>query len=295
MLAVTGITGHTGGFFLEELVKNQYPGKIRCLVRTAARAERLLASGLDAEILSGSLDDEHTIRELLTGADTVVHIANIHFSPAILRIGRECGVKRFVLVHTTGIYSRFKAASQEYIEIEEQILPLMARENITILRPTMIFGDLNDYNISKFIRFVDALPVLPVVGSGAALVQPVNARDLGRALYRVLENEGTFGKAYDLSGEKAVSIRQLYRLIARELGKKRLILGLPMGLCVFGAKTIRCLTFGRLDLVERVQRMGEDRSYSHRAAELDFGYDPEPFETGLRREVRAYLARKKER
>lgn len=294
MLAVTGITGHTGGFFLEELVKNRYPGKIRCLVRTAGKAERLLASGLDVQTLEGSLDDENTIRALLTGADTVVHIANIHFSPAIVRIGMECGVKRFVLVHTTGIYSRFKAASREYIEIEEQILPLMARENITVLRPTMIFGDLNDYNISKFIRFVDALPVLPVVGSGEALVQPVNARDLGKALYRVLENGATFGKAYDLSGEKALSIRALYLDIARELGKKRLILGLPMGLCVFAAGVIRCLSFGRVDLVERVQRMGEDRSYSHRAAELDFGYDPEPFETGLRREVRAYLARKKE-
>jgi nucleoside-diphosphate-sugar epimerase len=164
----------------------------------------------------------------------------------------------------------------------------MAAQNITILRPTMIFGNLCDYNISKFIRFVDRLPVLPVVGDGRALIQPVNARDLARALYQTLMNAQTAGKAYDLSGEKALSIRQLYSMIAQYLGKRRVILPVPMGLCVFGAKALRFLSFGQLDLVEKVQRMGESRAYSHEAAVNDFGYAPEIFEIGLRREVDAY-------
>lgn len=290
MLAVTGITGHTGSFFMNTLIDRHYQGRIRCLIRTSRKAERIIGSGLSAEILEGSLDHEEDIRALLTGVDTVVHIANIHYSPAILRIGKECGVKRFILVHTTGMFSKFKSASREYIEIENQVALEMDALNVTVLRPTMIFGDLCDYNISKFIRFVDRMPVLPVVSGGRSLIQPVNARDLGTALYQVLNAEESFGKAYNLSGERAVTIRELYKMIGRGLNKKRLIISLPMWLCVCGAYVIRILSIGRIDLVEKVQRMGEDRAFSHQEAAVDFGYAPEPFAIGLQREIDEYIA-----
>ena len=50
------------------------------------------------------------------------------------------------------------------------------------------------------------------------------------------------------------------------------------------------LMLGKKDYVEKVLRLGEDRSFPHEAASRDFGYEPEPFETGLKREVEEYLA-----
>lgn len=293
MLAVTGITGHTGRCFINELVKNRYAGQLRCLVHTAGKTRCITESGLNAEVVEGTLDDEADIRTLLSGADTVLHIANIHYSPEIVRIGKECGVKRFILVHTTGIFSKYKSASESYIEVENIIIPLMEELNITILRPTMIFGDICDYNISKFIKLLDRLPIVPVISGGRSLIQPVNARDLARAFYQVLNTEQCKGKAYNLSGERAVSIRQLYNLICRGLGKRCLIVSFPMWVCVFAAKVLRAVTFGKLDLVEKVQRMGENRSYSHAPATADFGYSPEPFEVGLKREIAEYIAAKR--
>lgn len=41
MLYVTGITGHTGKWFLDRLIKENYRGKIRCLVRENNDAELL--------------------------------------------------------------------------------------------------------------------------------------------------------------------------------------------------------------------------------------------------------------
>lgn len=288
MLAITGITGHTGGFLVDELVRNQYPGKVRCLVRDPRKAARLQSSGLDAQIVEGTLESEQALRKLFSGVDTVIHIAGIHHSETILRIGRDCGVKRFILVHTTGIYSKFKMASQEYLRIEGKIMPLLEAQHITILRPTMIFGDLCDHNISKFIRFVDRLPILPVVAGGKALVQPVNARDLAQALYKALMTEKSCGKAYDISGQQPVTLRQLYQMIAACLGKRRLIVSVPMWMCTAGARALRLFSLGRVDLIEKVQRMGEDRAYSHAAAAADLGYAPEPFAAGLRREADEY-------
>ena len=292
MLAITGITGHTGHFLIDELVKAQYRGKLKCLVRRRSKAEHLYKSGLNAEIVEGSLESEDILRVLLRDVETVIHIAGIHHSCQILRIGRECGVKRFILVHTTGMYSRFKAASQGYIQIENQIVPHMHEWNITILRPTMIFGDMCDYNISKFIRYVDRFPILPIVGGGDALIQPVNARDLAKGIYQVLRTEQCCGKAYDLSGEKAITLHQLYRMIGECLNTRRWIVSVPMWLCVLGAQLLKGCTLGRFDLIEKVQRMGEDRAYSHAMAVEDFGYSPEPFEIGLKRECEEYLASK---
>ena len=292
MLAITGITGHTGHHFADALIKSGYRGKIRCLVRQKSKAEFLTDRGLDVELVEGTLESDAAIRTLLDGADAVVHIAGIHHSCEVLRIGRECGVKRFILVHTTGMYTKFKAASEGYIQVENRIAPLMEEQNITVLRPTMIFGDLCDYNISKFIRFVDRLPVLPAVAGGRAVVQPVNARDLAQTIRKALQTENGCGKAYDISGEQALSLRQLYLMIAKCLGKHRIIVSVPMWLCVWGAKILRLLSAGKMDIVEKVQRMGEDRAYSHEAAALDLGYRPEPFAVGLQREVDEYLAKK---
>lgn len=256
MLAVTGITGHTGRFFTEELISRKHQGRIKCLVRTPSKAQHLHSSGLDIEIITGHLGSETSLRALLKDADTVVHIASIHYSPEILRIGRECGVKRYIFVHTTGIYSKFKAASQEYIRIENQIAPYMEQMNITILRPTMIFGDLCDHNISKFIRFVDRMPVLPVVAGGKALIQPVNARDLAQGIIKALQTDHSRGKAYDLSGQQAITIRQLYQMIGSCLGASKPIISIPMWLCVPSAYALKLASLGRVDVIEKVQRMG---------------------------------------
>ena len=46
---------------------------------------------------------------------------------------------------------------------------------------------------------------------------------------------------------------------------------------------------GKVDYVEKVQRMSEDRCFSHEDARIDFGYSPEAFEVGIAREVKEYL------
>jgi thioester reductase-like protein len=41
MLLVTGITGHTGRYFLKELIDNRYEGPIRCIVRETSDTSML--------------------------------------------------------------------------------------------------------------------------------------------------------------------------------------------------------------------------------------------------------------
>ena len=293
MLLVTGITGHSGRWFLNELIQNKYQGDIRCIVREFSVTRELLASGLNVQLAVGDLNDSDFVERAMSGVDQVMHIYNIHHSPLILRMAMNCKVKRVILVHTTGIYSKFKHASDGYKKIEEEIKELANSEGcptkVTILRPTMIYGDLCDRNMSKFIRFVDRFRLVPIIDGGQSLLQPVNARDLGKAFYAVLNRVETVNEEFDLSGHSPIQMLDVYKLISSELGKRTVFINIPLSLGVFAAKMLRAVSLSKIDIVEKVQRMGENRSYSHQKAKDAFGYQPMSFEDGIHIEVQQYL------
>ncbi len=295
MIVITGLTGHSGSFLLQQLIENDYKGKIRCFVRSSTKTEALNASGLDLELFCGDMERPEDMARFVEGAETVVHIAGIKHSLCLLEaINRVGGVKHVVLVHTTGIYSKHKIASEEYKEIESKMQKYLDMGmNITILRPTMIFGDLQDHNISKFIKMVAKFPIIPEVGHGRGLIQPVNARDLGKAYYQVAMAEKLPQLSYILSGERELSIHELFGLIGDYMGKSMRFISVPLGLSCFGAKALKLLSAGRVDMVEKVLRLAENRNFSHAEATRDFGYAPENFNTGLEREVKEFLEARK--
>lgn len=294
MLLVTGISGHTGTYFLQELINNKYEGPIRCIVRKSSNTSVIDNSGLNIEKVVGDLDDPIFINSIMIGVEMVMHIYNIHHSPLVVKVAIENKVKRAILVHTTGIYSKFKYASEDYKKVEEKISELtkdpLCPTSITILRPTMIYGDLCDRNMSKFIKMVDNLRIIPIINGGNSIIQPVNARDLGKVLFTVLMTQDHSGrKAYDISGDKPIKMIDVFNLISHELGKKRAFVSVPLNVGVLMAKVLKALSLGKIDYVERVQRMSENRSYSHDDAKRDFNYNPMSIEVGIQVEVNQYL------
>jgi nucleoside-diphosphate-sugar epimerase len=294
MLLVTGITGHTGRYFLQELIKNNYKGPIRCVVRETSDTSLLDDCGLNIEKVVGDIRDEVFLDKCMKGIDTIVHIVNVRHTLRIIKAAIDNKVPRAICVHTTGIYSKFRIASEEYLIIEAQLQEILSRAdiNMTILRPTMIYGDICDRNMSKFIRMVDRFRLFPVINNGKGLIQPVNARDLGKAYYDVLMMPVEKVKPeYNLSGERPITMLEAFKLISENLGKNTTFISFPLGFGVFLARCLRLMSFGKVDYVERVQRMSENRCFSHEDAKKDFGYCPESFEGGIAREVKEYLNR----
>jgi nucleoside-diphosphate-sugar epimerase len=293
MLLVTGITGYSGKHFLQELIKNKYEGKIRCIVRETSDTSFLDKSGLNIEKIFGDLVDQEFMNEVMTGVDTVVHIASIFYSATLMKAAVKNKVRRAILVHTTGIYSKYKSASEEYKEIEEKINKIIVESNSIIglvyLRPTMIYGYLNDRNMIVFIKMVDRLRVFPIINQGNNLIQPVNGRDLGKAYYQVLSKPSIMTGDYILSGKKPIKMRDLFILISQLLGKKTTFISVPLFLGVMMARTLMFLSIGKINYIEKVQRMAEDRNFLHKDATKDFGYNPMPLTEGLEIEIEEYL------
>lgn len=295
MLLVTGITGHSGRYFLQELIDNKYEGQIRCIVRETSDTSMLDNSGLKIEKVVGNLDNQELMNQAMIGIDTVVHIGSIFYSVVLMQAAVKNNIRRAILVHTTGIYSKYKSASEEYKGIEETIDKIIKNNNSTIglvyLRPTMIYGYMNDRNMIIFIKMVDKLRLFPIINHGKNLLQPVNGRDLGKAYYQVLRQTDIISGDYILSGESPITMIDMFRLISDNLKKKTIFISVPMGLGVFMARCLKIITLGKVNYIERVQRMGEDRHFSHETARKDFGYIPMPFAEGLKIEIEEYLKR----
>ncbi|PIC95683.1 hypothetical protein CSV69_10100 [Sporosarcina sp. P26b] len=294
MLLVTGITGHTGKYFLQQLIDNNYKGTIRCIIRETSDSSCLDKSGLDIEKVVGDITNELFLNECMKDVSTIVHIVNIRYTLKIVEIAIKNNVSRAIFVHTTGVYSKFKSASEEYKMIESKLEEILTNSTIkvTVLKPTMIYGDLCDHNMSRFIKMIDKFRVFPVIDHGKGLIQPVNARDLGKAYYQVLVLPCENAKSeYILSGEKPIEMKKVLKTISNNLGKKTTFISVPLNVGVFLARFLKVATIGKVKYVEQVQRMSEDRCFTYEEAKKDFGFKPEPFEIGIGREIKQYLDR----
>lgn len=294
ILAVTGLTGKSGIVFADLLGKEGLTKEytIRAAVRTSSKTEALRAALPQAELCVGDLEDKAYLQRLTGDADVVFHIAGIGKSLPLVRAALESGVKRLILVHTTGIYSKYKAAGESYRKIYAEVTSMCEEHGagLTILRPTMIYGTVGDRNVIQFIKMVDKLNPMPVVNHADYFLQPVHAEDLGHAYLGVMSHLcETSGKDYILSGKDPVKLIDLFRIAADELGVRRRYFSVPFPIAYIGAWGLCLLSLRKVDMREKVQRLCESRAYPHDDAVRDFGYEPMPFEEGLRREVRDYL------
>lgn len=297
LLAVTGITGKSGSAFAKMLetnsdtIKKMFPGGIRLLLHKERPEDEKLLPSFNVERVYGELEDEQFLSESLLGVDTIVHIAGIHWSRQLATAAGSNFVRRMIMVHTTGIYSRYKAAGEEYRNIDDFVYMMCKSKNIvlSILRPTMIYGTLDDCNIAKFIAMVDRFPVMPVINNALYELQPVHFEDLGKAYYDVLVSEKiTGGHDYILSGGEEIMLRDMLIEMGAYLGKRMRFVSVPFAIAYLGAWFVYLISIGKIDFREKVQRLCEPRVYPHEEATRDFGYKPRTFRSAIGDEVRLY-------
>lgn len=296
VLVLTGMTGKSGLAFARLISENRavidgmFPGGIRVAVRASSDTSELDRLLPDAEKRVGNLYDTSFDASLTEGADTVFHVAGIRRAAQMAGACAANSVRRLVLVHTTGIFSGYRSASEEYVKIEDKVRAVCGDAGImlTMIRPTMIYGTSDDKNISEFVRMVKKLPVVPLINGGRSLVQPVHYTDLAGAYYLTLTHEaGSAGHEYNISGGSVMTVREMLEIIGNALGKKRvLFINVPRGLAFAGAKALYRLTKGKKDLREKVMRLCEDRAFPYDDAARDLGYSPARFEDMIADEIR---------
>ena len=293
-LFVLGGSGFLGGYVLRAAAAQGH--QVLALARSAAAADAVKARG--AQPVAGDLGDPARLDEAFAlaqapgGCDVLVCLASLGFGhgPAIVAAAEEAGVTRAVFVSTTAVTTALHPpAKQVRLAAEEQI----RRSGLdwTILRPTMIYGDAGDRNLSRLLRLLARTPVLPVPGTGDCLHQPVHVADVAGAVLasaRSLQAQGhaSAGGLYNVAGPEPIPFGQLLRACAGAVGSRTRMLPVPLAPLVPVARGYERLSRRPRLRAEQLLRLAEDKEFAIGDTIRDLGYAPRPFADGIAAEAR---------
>ena len=124
----------------------------------------------------------------------------------------------------------------------------------TIVRPSAMFGP-GDALFGTLAHLARLLPVLPLIGDGHARLQPVYVEDVAEGVARISPTPGTAGRTYELAGPTVYTLRELFSIALRIMGKRRLIVPVPFAVAQVQARLFEMLpnpplTTGQVDLLK---------------------------------------------
>jgi uncharacterized protein YbjT (DUF2867 family) len=285
-LLVTGGSGFLGGYVLDEAARRGH--EVAALARTRAAAAAVAARG--AEPLTGDLDDHAQLPPVFASArgEALVSLASLGsgHAPAIVAAARAAGLDRAVFVSTTAVTTSLPARSKRIrLEAERHI-----RDSglaWTILRPTMIYGAAGDRNLSRLLRALTRVRVLPVPGGGQHLQQPVHVADLAAAVLTAVERPAAAGACYDVAGPEPIRFADLLAAAAGAVGSRTLFVPVPLRPAVAAARGCELLSSRPWIRAEQLQRLAEDKAFAIDDAIRELGYAPRSFADGIRAEAAA--------
>lgn len=282
-ILVTGATGFLGREVVRQAI-SRHDGVI-VFVRRSSNLAELPSAGISVRY--GDLNDRESLAQALRGVDVLLNLASLGkgHAPNIVGAAQDAGVPRAVFISTTAIFTTLDPSSKaERIRAEDLIRA--SGLDYTILRPTMIYGTGRDRNMARLVRFVQRSPVIPIVGHGQCLQQPVHVTDVARASLDVLDSPSTSRKEYNIPGARPVTYEEVIRTVAFYMGKRPLILRLPITPAI---KLLEWATAAGLRFpvsAEQVRRLNEDKAFDYSDARRDFGYRPLDFAEGVKLELR---------
>jgi uncharacterized protein YbjT (DUF2867 family) len=235
---LTGGTGFVGGHLRQALLERGH--ELRLLVHRRGEG---VESGV--EQVEGDVTRPETFVGALRGCDATVNLVGIirefpgrgvtferlHVEATrnVLAAAKGAGVKRHLQMSALGTRANATAAYHRTKFRAEELVRASGLD-WTIFRPALIFGP-RDAFVNMLAGYVRSYPVVPVIGDGRYLLQPVAADDVARCFALALEMPETVGKTFELCGPDRLTYDELLDTIGRALGKAQVTkLHNPLGL-----------------------------------------------------------------
>lgn len=235
-ICVLGGSGFVGSSIVAKLDQDGYAVTVLTRRRESAKHLFLLPN---VSVVECNVMDDQALKAALSGADAVVNLIGIlhqsgrtsfdamhHQLPSRLaKICEATGIKRLIQMsslqadsNAPSEYLRSKAAG------EAALLAFAQKLNVTIFRPSIIFGR-GDSFINLFATLIKFLPVVLLAKTNAKF-QPVWVEDVASCFVASIQNMQTYGKVYELAGPRVYSFRELVQQVMITLKVKRPIIGL---------------------------------------------------------------------
>ncbi|MCS7049413.1 MAG: complex I NDUFA9 subunit family protein [Verrucomicrobiae bacterium] len=289
MIAITGATGFIGREVVRQALAAGLP--VRAVVRDP-RTARLPA---EVELFHGNVLYAPSLEGAFQGCRAVIHLvgiinewrentfqrAHVVATQNVLDAAKRAGVKRWIQMSALGTradarteYHRTKWAAEEAVRKSGLAW--------TILRPSLVYGE-GDRGLNRLATVVRWMPVVPVLGSGQARIQPIAVEQVAHCFVRAIWTDAAVQRMYDLCGPVALTWNELYDELMRALGVRKPKVRVPVRLAyAVGAILERTGPYPMLSR-QQVLLSQEDNCGDPVPAMKDFVFEQEPLTDYLRR------------
>jgi nucleoside-diphosphate-sugar epimerase len=242
-----------GGFIGSALVKH-LSARHECVCFGHAGRFAELREKLDAEVecVEGDVTDADALREVMRGADAVVHaagtggeadclsdptrslLAHVYGTQLLAREALKSNVSRFVFTSTVAVYGTYRTRAMPLTE-EMEAMPdefygalkataeraLIDSGRFRILRLSNVYGygsglfSLSSGVAGKFAELIARGKPLRVYGDGSQRIDYAHVDDVCRAYELALDVSEGESFVYNVGGGRPVSIRELAETAAR--------------------------------------------------------------------------------
>jgi len=254
-VAVIGGSGFIGRAIIEKLTREG--ARVIVLCRNAEKAKFLKTMGVVGQVtlVAGNALSDDDLEQVIAPADAVVNLIGIlaeggsqkfdalqgELPARIGTIAARHGVDDVVQVSAIGAdagssskYARSKAAGEAGLKA--------AFPDAVILRPSIVFGPRDSF-FNRFAGMAMLAPGLPLPGGGHMKMQPVYVGDVVDAVmvalgYRKapkMASASIRGGTFELGGPDVFTFRDLMSVTLRAIGRRRLLVPVPLPVMSLGA------------------------------------------------------------
>lgn len=209
MILVTGATGNVGRHVLDLLITGGHA--VRALSRTPQRA--VWPAGVD--VVSGDLADPASLDAALTGVESVFLFAVPGSGPAFVAAARRAGVRRVVLLSSSGVDDDAEVQDGHIAAYHAEIEQALRGAGLawTFLRP-----DGFAVNSLAWAGQTKAGDVIRGAYAQAAFA-PVHEADIAAVAVAALTGDGHAGRVYRLTGPQWLTHAEQAAILGQALGR----------------------------------------------------------------------------
>lgn len=298
MILITGATGYIGRHLVSRLVaQGERP---RCLVRDVKRAATILPAG-KVELVQGDTVDPASLQKAVLGIDTIVHAAfitadhkesagnhykdtNVRGTENLIKAAKYAGVKRIIEISGLGTKEDKPGSYMQGRYLSEKMLK-ESGVDWTIIQPSVLFGKDAPF-IKGLADLIRSSPVVPLIGGGKTMFQPIYVEDVVTVIINVLEDTARTSrhvkKTYTIGGPAYYSFSQVIDMLLNAMHKSRIKAPAPIALVGVGAAMMEAV-LPKPPLTKAAMALFSfDNTTDLHSIERDFGFTPMSFPDFLR-------------
>jgi NADH dehydrogenase len=295
MILITGAAGYIGQHLVSRLVdQGERP---RCLVRDISRAASILPAD-KVELVQGDTTQPASLEAAVQGVDTIVHAAfitadhkqsagnsyeetNVQGTANLIKAAKKAGVKRIIEISGLGTRPDKPGSYMQGRYLAEKMLKDSGL-GWTIIQPSVLFGKGAPF-IKGLSELISSTPVVPLIGGGSILFQPIYVEDVVTVIIKTLEDPAhTTGKTFTIGGPDYYSFTQVIDELLRAMRKTRIKAPAPTVLVGVGAAVMEAVLPKPPLTTAAMTLFSFNNTTDLNSVERDFGFSPQSFTMYLR-------------